>query len=88
MLDVIGNVVDITPDSTKLSVSDYKKFFNGFAGHGYFGIENSQLVFTFPVYKDGDSNASPTGGMSTITFKWNGSKFVYDKVTTDPTVTQ
>ena len=39
-------------------------------------------MFIFPVYKDGDSNAGPTGGTSTITFRWDGSKFIYDKVTT------
>ena len=78
------NLVDITPDSTKLSASDSKKFFDGFAGHGYFGIDKTKLIFFFPVYKDGDPNCCPTGGKTTITFKWSGSKFIYDKVTTDP----
>ncbi|MEI6843482.1 MAG: hypothetical protein WCK48_03185 [bacterium] len=81
-LDNQNNLVNITPDSTKLSAVDQKKFFDGFAGHGYFGISNSKLIFAFPVYKNGDSNANPTGGISTITFGWDGNKFTYDKVTT------
>lgn len=84
MLDSNGDLVDITPDSTRLSQAENKKFFDGFAGHGYFGINESNLIFTYPIYKAGDSNASPTGGMTTITFKWNGEKFIYDTISINP----
>lgn len=83
-IDSNGNPVNITPDSTKLSQADSKKFFDGFAGHGYFGINGSKLIFIYPVYKSGDSNASPTGGMATIAFKWDGGKFMYDTISVNP----
>jgi hypothetical protein len=83
-IDDNKNLINITPDPTKLSRADNEKFFSGFAGHGYFGISGSKLIFTYPVYKTGDSNASPTGGMATITFKWAGGKFIYDTILINP----
>jgi hypothetical protein len=37
-------------------------------GHDSFTIENNTPVRTFPVYKDSDANASPTGGTRRITY--------------------
>ncbi len=85
-IDSKGDLVNITPDSTKLAQADYKKFYNGFAGHGSFGIDKPKLIFSFPVYKSDDPNCCPTGGKSTITFNWDGSKFVYNEIATDPSI--
>ncbi|MES2213525.1 MAG: hypothetical protein V4473_01630 [Patescibacteria group bacterium] len=79
-LDKAGNLVNITPNSTKLSMSDYEKILEGTRGHGYFDIKDSKLILTYPLYVDGDSNASPSGGTRTITFDWDGNTFVYGKV--------
>ncbi len=85
-VDTNGNIINFTPDSTKLSRADYKKFFDSFGGHGYFGISASKLIYTYPIYNPGDSNASPTGGVATITFKWSGNKFTYDTLSIDSSV--
>ena len=41
----------------------------GFMGHDDFGVVEGTLVRRFPVYKPGDSNAKPTGGMRQIQYK-------------------
>jgi len=45
-----------------------EKPFEGYRGHDVFSIEGGRLVRTFPVYRDGDPNASPTGGTRRITY--------------------
>ncbi|WP_340113043.1 MliC family protein [Maribellus mangrovi] len=40
----------------------------GYMGHDEFRVVENYLVQRFPVYKDGDSNANPTGGMRQITY--------------------
>lgn len=54
------NFPPITNDST-LS--------KGYMGHDEFSVVETSLVRRFPVYKDGDSNANPTGGTRQITYK-------------------
>lgn len=40
----------------------------GYMGHDAFAVENTMLVRRFPVYKSGDSNAHPTGGMRQLQY--------------------
>ncbi len=41
----------------------------GYMGHDEFGIVESNLVRRFPIYRDGDTNVQPTGGMRQIQYK-------------------
>lgn len=41
----------------------------GFMGHDDFAVVEGTLVRRFPVYKPGDSNAKPSGGMRQIQYK-------------------
>lgn len=43
--------------------------FKGYNGHDIYLIRDNQIVRTFPVYNEGDSNASPTGGTQTIRYE-------------------
>jgi len=49
-------------------INDNDKYFSGYMGHDSFAIKGNSLVRTFPVYKDDDTNARPTGGTRTITY--------------------
>lgn len=42
---------------------------SGYMGHDIFTLEGNFLLRKFPVYKDGDSNAEPTGGVRQIRYK-------------------
>ncbi len=41
----------------------------GYMGHDEFAVVESVLVQRFPVYRDGDTNARPTGGMRQLQYK-------------------
>jgi hypothetical protein len=41
----------------------------GYMGHDEYAVVESTLVRRFPIYKEGDSNAEPTGGMRQIQYK-------------------
>ena len=41
----------------------------GYMGHDQFAVVESTLVRRFPVYKTGDSNATPTGGVRQLQYK-------------------
>ncbi len=41
----------------------------GYMGHDEFAIVESTLVRRFPIYRDGDSNANPSGGTRQIQYK-------------------
>jgi hypothetical protein len=41
----------------------------GYMGHDEFAVVENTLVRRFPVYKDGDTNAKPTGGTRQIQYK-------------------
>ena len=41
----------------------------GYMGHDEFAVVESTLVRRFPVYKEGDSNAKPTGGTRQLQYK-------------------
>ncbi|MCX7043974.1 MAG: hypothetical protein NTX50_00620 [Candidatus Sumerlaeota bacterium] len=51
----------------------------GYYGHDAFKVGTNQIVHEFPVYKPGDPNASPTGGLRRLVYtfadkKWNASE--------------
>ena len=41
----------------------------GYMGHDEFRVVENTLVQRFPVYKEGDTNAAPTGGMRQLQYK-------------------
>lgn len=41
----------------------------GYMGHDRFAVVETSLVRSFPIYRDGDSNAKPTGGTRQIDYK-------------------
>ena len=43
-------------------ITDDAKASKGYMGHDEFRVVENTLVQRFPVYKDGDTNAAPTGG--------------------------
>lgn len=50
-------------------LQDDPKAAKGYLGHDEFRIVESTLVRRFPVYRDGDANAHPTGGTRQIQYK-------------------
>ena len=42
--------------------------FEGYMGHDTFTIEGRKLVRMFPVYREGDANANPTGGRRRLVY--------------------
>lgn len=50
-------------------VTDNAKAAKGYLGHDEFRVVESTLVRRFPVYREGDSNAKPTGGTRQIQYK-------------------
>lgn len=41
----------------------------GYMGHDSFAVVETTLMRKFPVYRPGDSNARPTGGIRTVSYK-------------------
>jgi hypothetical protein len=58
---------------------------DGYMGHDEFSLIENYLAQRFPIYKDGDTNANPTGGMRQVTYKLvngeTGRKLVVNKIT-------
>jgi len=50
-------------------LADDKKNSAGYMGHDEFTLVEGVLARRFPLYKPGDSNANPTGGMRNLTYK-------------------
>ena len=50
-------------------ISENKEINEGYMGHDEMAIVESTFCQRFPVYKEGDSNAQPTGGMRQIQYK-------------------
>lgn len=50
-------------------VSDDALAARGYGGHDDFAVVESTLVRRFPVYKDGDSNTAPSGGVRQMQYK-------------------
>lgn len=44
-------------------------FFEGFMGHNSFEINSGTLLNIFPVYKENDPNAKPSGGMRKVAYR-------------------
>jgi len=41
----------------------------GYMGHDEFAVVESSLVRRFPIYREGDTNAAPSGGTRQIQYK-------------------
>ena len=50
-------------------ISGNKEVDIGYMGHDEMAIVENSFCQRFPIYKDGDSNANPTGGMRLIQYK-------------------
>jgi hypothetical protein len=50
-------------------VTQHKTASQGYMGHDEFAVVESVLVQRFPVYRDADTNARPTGGMRQLQYK-------------------
>ena len=90
-----GNVVAFSANGVKSMsriyfppVSENTKLKKGYMGHDSFSIKESALIQEFPIYKEGDPNSNPTGGIRRIQYKLvNGEasrKFVADKISDSP----
>lgn len=64
-----------TPELTDKDYSG-KGLFNGYMGHDFFFFEKKMLIREFPIYKENDSNANPTGGRKRIYYMLKGDKLV------------
>jgi hypothetical protein len=45
------------------------ELFKGYMGHDSIFIRGNRLIRHFPVYRDGDANASPTGGNRQLSYR-------------------
>ncbi len=90
-----GNVIAFSANGVKSMsrvyfppVSENSKLNKGYMGHDTFLINESALIQEFPIYKEGDPNSNPTGGVRRIQYKLvNGEasrKFVADKISESP----
>lgn len=65
-------------------VADNPKINRGYMGHDEFAIVESTFNQRFPIYKPGDINAKPTGGIRQIQYKLKNGEasrvFVIDKI--------
>jgi hypothetical protein len=65
-------------------VTENEKAARGYMGHDAFAVVENRLVQRFPVYRDGDANANPTGGTRQLQYKLvageAGWKLVVDRV--------
>jgi hypothetical protein len=50
-------------------ITDHPTAARGYMGHDEFRVVESTLVRRFPVYREGDDNAKPTGGWRQIQYK-------------------
>ena len=71
-----GNVVAFSANGVKSMsrvyfppVSENTKLKKGYMGHDSFLIKESALIQEFPIYKEGDPNSNPTGGIRRIQYK-------------------
>jgi hypothetical protein len=72
------SAIDLPP------VTENEKAAKGYMGHDGFAVVENRLVQRFPIYRDGDTNASPTGGTRQLQYKLmagkTGRKLVVDRV--------
>lgn len=50
-------------------VTENEKAAKGYMGHDEFAVVENRLVQRFPVYREGDTNAKPTGGTRQLQYK-------------------
>jgi len=50
-------------------LTDDPEYSAGYMGHDKFAVVESSLSRRFPIYRDGDSNANPTGGTRQVDYK-------------------
>jgi len=90
-----GNVIAFSSNGAKSMSQVYfppanenPKLNKGYMGHDTFLINESTLIQEFPIYKEGDPNSDPTGGIRRIQYKLvNGEasrKYVADKISDSP----
>ena len=69
---VVGFVANNKKSLSQVNVPELKEGsdeIKGYMGHDEFAVVESTLVRRFPVYKEGDSNAKPTGGTRQLQYK-------------------
>ena len=50
-------------------LSSYKEISSAYMGHDKFSVNKNSLIREFPMYKQGDSNNSPSGGIRELHYK-------------------
>lgn len=50
-------------------VSEHPEAGKGYLGHDQFSLSQTRFVRRFPVYRDGDTNAAPTGGIREVQYR-------------------
>ena len=50
-------------------MTEHKTASEGYMGHDEFTVVENVLIRRFPVYRDADTNAKPTGGMRQLQYK-------------------
>jgi hypothetical protein len=90
-----GNVTAFSANGAKSmsqvyfpATSENPKLNKGYMGHDTFLINESALIQEFHIYKEGDPNSNPTGGVRRIQYKLvdgeASRKFVADKISESP----
>ena len=90
-----GNVIAFSSNGAKSMSQVYfqptgenPKLNKGYMGHDSFLINESTLIQEFPIYKEGDPNSNPTGGIRRIQYKLvdgeASRKFVTEKISESP----
>ena len=71
-----GNVIGFSVNNGKSmsqiafpDLSNNEEASTGYMGHDVFLIGETNLIRKFPIYKEGDTNDNPTGGMRQIQYK-------------------
>jgi hypothetical protein len=79
-----GNNNKSMSEITIPSMADNPKANKGYMGHDEFALVEGTLVQRFPIYKEGDTNSKPTGGMRQIQYKLKNGEaskvFAVDKI--------
>ena len=79
-----GNNNKSMSEITIPSIVENPKANKGYMGHDEFALVEGTLVQRFPIYKEGDTNSKPTGGMRQIQYKLKNGEaskvFAVDKI--------
>ncbi len=70
------------------ATTENPKLKKGYMGHDNFSVKQSLLIQEFPVYKEGDANSNPTGGVRSVKYKLidgeASRKFIAYKISDSP----